>query len=799
MEKRPKKSMKSEANYEVGSLTTEGNNSLENVNSNKDDGRTAKIGSGQNDKHGRTCTVENKLARSDFGKELFPTNSPREVRGRTKLPPFRIGRYVPSDGYLYSSWSFAITDEICDEKGKDVESKNRMDKAKNKRVAAKEEAKETRIQSASFHGLETERARPKLRTRCRSTDCSRVAGQNGIRLSSKISNCMRELGDGKKSRIKCLSADISKLSVQDDLNYHDTGSSPCIRDSSTKNNRNSKERNSLENTLSSTDNSPTRKGKTKENKHEFGSCLSSSKGKTSSRRFNPGSSTKRTVNGNEKTASDVDSLQRTTQVKGIDVTDLSVNNPSVRTNVDSTNRLEISPLRSGKKNEDTSGSSSRNEQNSPSKTGKSKAISTASPQLDGKEVNTDVSHSPSRNEQNIVGKAFEVEKKCSKASSSDEKNVGNCSKVSTDISQVDSTQIDTKIKPDQHINILDCKTREKENSAENKSNEVEGITDVENGVEKTSLCDTIFEDTNMKANCSDDIENVGLSASQPNETLAAVNGKTNKDSKTCDTKDSGQDRPRANVKLQRNNKNKLTKKPSNEKKTSENDHSSADLNKNSSQKDKLSNLSKNPEGKNYSPGRRFSGGNNKYQYEKKTVDCKVAEQSTAESSRKLAFQRRESYSKQLREKNMRNAELKKKVGMVNKGNGVRLQEDSAVTVKIKHVKSRRLLRRNVAYVKREQKIHFSQEHDHDSWILFTVTLDSALVGHHTGLDLPDGRNSPELCKPAKALLCCVLPKCGNVIPKVKNVLVRSQKSNLKRLSLLPVKKLRWCLFDAVVI
>jgi hypothetical protein len=528
-------------------------------------------------------------------------------------------------------------------------------------------------------------------------------------------------------------------------------------------------------------------------------------------------------------------LQKTREGKGTNETDSNVNNPIVRRNLSNINELDKSGTETCKvetssrinstKNEDVSVSPSRNEQTSPKKdsTGKSKSTSKASPQKNGKKkVNANVSHSPSRNVRNNADKA---ENMCSKPASSEKVDVRNFSKICGDVSQVDSTQICTEIKSDQVMKTDDCKTQEKENADENKSKKVEATADVENEVENTS--GTVFGCVNMKANGSDDIGNHSVSSSQSSEALMTVihnqtssnsdetltmihnqtSSKSDEDIKTCDTKDVSNDRLRGNVKLRRNYRTKVTKRPNSENRSAENDQHSyvnqnlsekdgrSSLNKNPSETGQVPNLNKNPEGKRYSSGRRLSGGVNKYQYEKKTVDEK-----STESNRKRAFERRESYSKQLREKNMRNVELKKKVGIVNKRNGVRLQEDSAITVKIKHVKSRRLLRRNVDYVKREQKVHFSEEHDHDNWVLFTVTLNSSLLGHasHEGLDLPDGRNSPEFCRPSQALLCCVLPKCGNVIPKVKNVLVRSPKSNLKRLSLLPVKKLRWSLFDGMV-
>ena len=1030
MEKRSKESVKSEANCVVNSLISEDIEIQRNgevtssnfkVDSSDENGRKANgiMVSGGNDKHDRT--VQNKQVRSDLGKELVPTNSSREVRGRSKLPPFRVGRYIPSDGYLYSSSNFGITDETCCGNGKDVEFKSGIHRVKIDRFEA--QGKDTRMQSASFHGLETKRARSKLRTRCRSTDCGRVTGQDAIRLNNKISNygCMRELGNATKSRVKCHSADLSALSIQDELNCHKIGSTPSknrpnkqfyvnkesdnelsdqaltgvdeaelsnssvtsnkshsqdagvslqkdmsnekvssqrsekatdgegiksgsrMSDSSTKSTLDSKKRNCLEKTLSSTENSPTRKGKKKENIHEFGSCLSKqdSKDKALSRKdkFNTESSPKRNIKSVEKSDSKSDSLQKTREGKGTNETDSNVNNPIVRRNLSNneldksgteTCKVETSSRRNSTKNEDVSVFPSRNEQTSPKKdsTGKSKSTSKASPQKNGKKkVNANVSHSPSRNVRNNTDKA---ENMCSKPASSEKVDVRNFSKICVDVSQVDSTQICTEIKSDQVMKTDDCKTQEKENADENKSKKVEATADVENEVENTS--GTVFGCVNMKANGSDDIGNHSVSSSQSSEALMTVihnqtssnsdevltaihsrtssksnetlttihnqtssnsdevltmihnqtssnsdealsaihsrtssnsdealkvihnqtssnsdealtmihnqtssnsdealsaihsrtssnsdeavtmihnqtSSKSDEDIKTCDTKDVSNDRLRGNVKLRRNYRTKVTKRPNSENRSAENNQHSyvnqnlsekdgrSSLNKNPSETGQVPNLNKNPEGKRYSSGRRLSGGVNKYQYEKKTVDEK-----STESSRKRAFERRESYSKQLREKNMRNVELKKKVGIVNKRNGVRLQEDSAITVKIKHVKSRRLLRRNVDYVKREQKVHFSEEHDHDNWVLFTVTLNSSLLGHasHEGLDLPDGRNSPEFCRSSQALLCCVLPKCGNVIPKVKNVLVRSPKSNLKRLSLLPVKKLRWSLFDGMV-
>ena len=492
---------------------------------------------------------------------------------------------------------------------------------------------------------------------------------------------MRALSEGKKSRVKCRSADFGSLSVHNEIHREDTRSTSSVNDSSTKTHPSSKEKRPLGKALSSPGHSRTRKEEVQDNKQEFASYLRKRNSKVSVKKTNAELSSKHIKKDGEKTDCRKDSLQRTTQEAGFDATDSNTNNPRKNSSTSGKHKSNVSQKSSSTTNEDGSDSSSRKE--SLGKTGKSQSASKVFPQkneerkADGNERRPP----PSTNEN--IGKDSKAENINSKPASSETNVIEDCTKLS-------------------------------------------------------------------------------------------------------DTKNLPQERSRGTVKLQRSNKTKVTKRPSNEKRTTENDRS--DLNKNPSEKE-MSNVGRNFEAKKTSSGRRFSGGVNKYQHERKE---------STESSRKIAFERRESYSKQLREKNLRNVELKKKMGMLNKG--VRLQEDSAITVKIKHVKSRRLLRRNVAYVKREQKVHFSKEHDHDTWILFTVTMSSSLVSHVTmaGLDEPDGRNSPEFCKPTKALLSCVLPRYGNGIPKVKNVLVRNPRSNLKRLSLLPVKKLRWSLFDGMV-
>ena len=743
MEKRPEKNMTLKKNCEASSLTNEDCNSLENHEVNCSEPNKGKT-------KGKHCTEDqNKEVRSGFGKVFFPANSLKEIRGRTsKLPPFRAGRYIPSDGYLYSSWNFGIPEKICDEKGKDVKSRNGVDRAMNEKISAKGEAKETRIQSASFHGLETKRTRPRLRTRCRSTDCSRPTGQDGTRLNGKISShgCVRALSEGKKSRIKCRSADFGSLSIQNETNCCGNESTPSIGNFSLKE-------------------------KVQDNRHEFGSCLSkqnSKEDKVSSKKFD----TQLPLKQNGKNCKKTDSLQKTTHEAGMDAIDANANSPDTRKN--SNHHHESHKQRSNVQiscgdttNKDTGSFSNRNQKISPAKIGKGVSTSKPSSQKpspqnnEKKKLNVNGGCSPSKHENNSVAKDLEAENMCRKPASSKTNVVEECSKLCTDINQVHSTQIQTEVKSDHDIETLDF-TIEKDGCEENKDKEVEGTPDVQN----------------MISSCSDNTGNNDVPDGKFNKETTATHsqssGKSNEVTKTSDTKDCVTEKLRGNDKLQRNNKTKVTKRPSNEK-TSENGPSD---------------MNRNPEVKKASSGRRLSGGVNKYRYEKKSE--------STESSRKLAFQRRESYSKQLREKNMRNVELKKKMGIIDKG--VRLQEDSAITVKIKHVKSRRLLRRNVAYVKREQKVHFSKEHDHDTWILFTVTMSSSLVDHVSpaGLDAPDGRNSPELGKPAKALLSCVLPKCRNVIPKVKSVLVRSPKSNLKRLFFLPIKKLRWCLFDGMV-
>ena len=757
MEKRPEKNRKLNTNCEARSLTNEKFNSLENHEVNCSEPNKEKM-------KGKHCTEDqNKEVRTDFGKEFFPASTAKEVRGKTsKLPPFRAGRYIPSDGYLYSSWNSGITEEICDEKGKNVKSGSGVNKAMNERVATKGKVKETRIQSASFHGLETKRTRPRLRTRCRSTDCSTPTGQDGIRSNGKISShgCVRALSEGKKSRVKCHSADLGSLSIQNETNCRGNGSASSIGNSSTKE-------------------------KVQDNRHIFGSCLrkrNSREDKVSSKKFDTESSLKQNGKNSKKT----DSLQKTTHETGMDTIDANVNSPNT-----GKNSYNLIKPHKHKSNVQTPCGSC--EKTSPAKTGKS--VSNAKPSSqkpspqknEQKKLNANGSLSPSKHENSSVAKDLEVENICRKPGGSETNVLEECSEICIEINQVNFTQIQTEIGLDHVTETLDSTIEE------SKDKKVEGTADVQNKTQKTSTDDVVFRDTNVISSCSDNTGNydvpVGQSQKGPTAISCESSGKSNKVIKTSDTKDCVKEKLGRNVKLQRNSKTKVTKRPSNEKRTTS-ENSRSDLNKNACEKDQVPSMTSSPEAKKMSSGRRLSGCVNKYQYEKK--------RESTELSRKLAFQRRESYSKQLREKNMRNVELKKKMGIINKG--VRLQEDSAITVKIKHVKSRRLLRRNVAYVKREQKVHFSKEHDHDPWILFTVTMSSSLVGHvtSTGLDVPDGRNSPEFCKPAKALLSCVLPKCGNIVPKVKSVSVRSPKSNLKRLFFLPVKKLRWSLFDCMV-
>ena len=757
--------MKLNTNCEASSLTNENFNPLDNHEVNCSEPNKEKM-------KGKHCTEDqNKEIRSDFGKEFFPANPSKEIRGRSsKLPPFRAGRYIPSDGYLYSSWNFGITEEVCDEKGKDVKLKSRVDKALSERISAKGEVKETRIQSASFHGLETKRTRPRLRMRCRSTDCSRPSGQDRIMLNGKISSngCVRALSEGKKSRVKCRSADLSSLTIQHETNYRGSKSTPSIENSS------------------------------------FGSCLSkqnSKEDKVSIKKFDTQLSRKENGKDSKKT----DSLQKTAHETGMDAIDANANSPSTRKN--SSNLIKSCKQKSNVKtsqincdttNKDTVSLSSRNGQTSRAKT--EKGVSTPKPSSqkpypqknEKKKLNANRSLSPSKHENSSIAKDLEAVNICRKPASSETNVVEECSKICTNINQIHSTHIQPETKSDHDTETLDS-TIEKDNCEANRDKKVEGTVDVQNKTQRTCTDDAVFRDTNMISSCSDNTGNNDMPAGQFKKGPTAISsesfGKSDIVIKTSDTKDCVKEKLSRNLKLQGNKKTKVTNRPSKENRTTS-ENSRSDLNKNASEKDQLPNMSRNPEAKKTSSGWKLSGGVNKYEYEKKSE--------STESSRKLAFQRRESYSKQLREKNMRNVELKKKMGIINKG--VRLQEDSGITVKIKHVKSRRLLRRNVAYVKREQKLHFSKEHDHDTWILFTVTMSSSLVRHVTpaGLDVPDGRNSPQFCKSAKALLSCVLPQCGNVVPKVKSVLVRSSKSNLKRLFFLPVKKLRWCLFDGMV-
>ena len=890
MEKRSKESMKSDNNCGLSSLTNEDIIELkgnDEVKPSKDGGgkNCEKITSERNGKQSSSTTLQSKHTRSELGRELFPTIGSRETRGRTKLPPFRGGRYIPSDGYLYSSWSFDPTEEKSD--------KSRTDKAKSaERVKSPEETKQPRsTQSASFHGLETKQTRPKLRTRCKSTDCGRLTRQDGIRLNHKMSNygCSREAGRKKEPR--CRSADLSQVSVQDMFNcpnienlpsqqkdVEKSGKNQCsckqpttipeshqqlsvnespdnelakqtltgvdetancskkpdpkasidipnrnVSPQNTKNPTNcdgtelgsgvdvsfpnstlqSGEKIDLQERLPIAKHLPTRKGKDSEARPRLDSFNVRDKifGKN---KPNTQSSPRRSLKNIDKTDSETNGLQNSRP--GMDGVYSSASNPKDRKKV--SDKLDKTNLENSSA-KDVSMSLSRKEQNSPGRKSaeKTKSTSKPSPQRVGKlEQNCNAHHSASIDEKKSSRADLEVDNISSRSVSSEKKNeekrMMELSKRYTGINQVDSVQSERKIKSDQDTSTPDCKTQENESPVENTTGHIKETIGVGNDVEKKN-----------NDNCfSDDAGNHNISSSQPSEDLTSeINSKNfgNPDALTTtgDTSNNAEDRPRGNVKLQRNYKTKVTKRPSNENKDQ---HSC--LNKSPSEKNRHSELKKNPsdkelpslnkdvEGKKTSPRRRLSGGIIKYPYEKIGMDCKAKGQSI-ESSRKLAFERRESYSKQLREKNMRNALLKKKMGLVNKRNGVRLQENSAIAVKIKHVKSRRLLRRNVAYVKREQKEHFSQEHDHDSWVLFTVTLSSSLVGHAVsqgGLDMPDGRDSAEFCKPTRTFISCVLPTHRNVIPKVKIVLVRSPKSNLKRLFLLPVKKLGWSLFDGMV-
>ena len=832
--------MKSDDGFGLASLTSENSNTIENnepgellarpkIKPSEDGGvkksckKTTSEGNGQ---QSSGTTLQNKQTRSDLGRELL---SSREIRGRTKLPPFRGGRYIPSDGYLYSSWNSDTTDEKSNKSG--------ADKAKRERAKTQEESKQSRIQSASFHGLEAKRTRPKLRTRCRSTDCGRVTGRDGIRLNHKMSHygCAREFGHERKPR--CRSADLGQFSVQDMFNDWSNGSLPlqqkdvekssinqcaCEHSSTIPESRQqlfvnenpdnelakqtltavdetasssrpdakasldmrnrktspSKEKIALPEEL--TENSPTRrKGKVNDIPPGFGS-----KDRTLEK-DKPGtkSSPKRSSKNLDMTVFKMDALQKSRRgADGTCSSEIKRNNRKSLTDKLDKSNLENSSAK------DVSVSPSRKRQNSPGKIPAGKTRSTSNPLRQG---------------------VSKVEGGCNEEfASTEKKGDGNCSRMYADVNRKDSAQTKGEMNLARNTSTTDCKTQGNQNPVENKTSHVEVTTEVGIGVDKTIGDNGTSEGTNFEASCS---HGAGNNAS----TRRASGGlRTEISCKNCkmsdqltisdDTKDTGTDKPRGSVKLQRNYKTKVTKRPSNENKTLEKDQRS-NMNKSPSEKNKHSEPKKKPPEKEVPSlnkdveGKKTSlGGNIKYPYEKKAMDYKGKGQST-ESSRKLAYERRESYSKQLREKNMRNALLKKRMGqLVNKRSGVRLQENSAITVKIKHVKSRRLLRRNVAYVKREQKEHFSQEHDHDSWVLFTVTLGSSLdapAGLKAGLDTPDGRNC---CKSNKTFISCVLPRYGNIIPKVKVALVGSPKSNLKRLSLLPVKRLRWSLFDGMV-
>lgn len=858
MEKRSKKSIpkKSLGNVSVHAKTSEGSESGK-ANQIVTSGENAKDNGRQtNEKQVRDdMTVQNKHSRS--GKEVLPTDESTTIRGRTKLPPFRAGRYIPSDGYLYSSSSLGIADDACN--GRSFDSRAKKDNAKK-------DSKDTRIQSASFHGPESKRTRPRLRNRCRSTDCSKATESSGIVLNSEVYNrttdyCKRDI-DRKKSRVKCRSADLSRLSHKDccdlspiqtaiskhqDVDISDIleshcpngcklvktdpckhfilnnklaldqtmprdnedlsisgchySSRPCsegsilLENSKTVNDETLDSGRSLsvsavtgalndegkDSVRENTEISPTRRKKAKDSKKEGSArCESNSpfkkklnfKIETSSERekLHTESVPQKTIKEKEKSrfASEPDSPRKTRQEQKIDGTDIRkscVNN--------------------------TSKSSGQDWSNSETAQRNVKTTATVS-QLGNNTV---------EGFQNMSSKPPSHDNKQPSLQTLAEKLEKNSSRVSTETSQervgstafkpakvFDPIQIsDTIVAPNKDGETRSCVSEE--TSDRNEEEESNGRKSEVKEIESKNM----DSDANTKS---------------PNNVVTRVAPASSHDLvfKTCVNACSGKDEKRTNVKLRR-----MIKRSSDENRNEGNKQRVNNVNTNTSgrynmrnicvEKDQRAGTNANVGGKNVSPARRLSGDVTKYQHEKKALDFKMSAQAN-ESSRKLAFDRRESYSKQLREKNMRNAELKKKVGIVNKRNGMRLREDSAIVAKIKHVKSRRLLRRNVAYVKREQKVLFSEEHDHDLWVLFTVTWGSSIVSDmsQAGLDMPDGRDSLESCKSRKALLSFVLPevKSGNTIPKVKNVLIRSSWSNLKRLNFLPAKNLRWSLFDGMV-
>lgn len=833
-------------------------------------------------------------SKSDFGKELFPTNSTSEIRRRTKLLPFRAGRYMPSDAYLYSSCNFGITDKICSGMEKDIESKGGTNRTKNNRVETEVDAKETRIQSASFHGHESKRTHPKLRTRCRSTDCNRVTGQDKVCMRDEVNHFdFRKLRD----RVKCRSADLSKQSLQVESYQHST----CKMSK--------KKNNDKPNTVDSNGTRVIATGKAESNKlcghsdltlteiieadmstceftksdvlfckklpneknpfqtnvlaidngvalslqdeidsigskSTFGmkekNCLlinvslngttdevKLKKHKVCSSKLN----SRRNIKDDKKSISKLDSLPRNKCVledsKKVD-------------KLRDESSLNIRPLRSSRKGEILIVTSNGKEQKNSGRDSVSKftpPLKRSPAKNGGKKVDTSASHSSSGKEKNSID-----QNRYSKSISIsvDNRDVINTCMVS-EVAKKDCSNLTNAVRV---FKMLDSKAKEEENLVKNVVAVVDG---------KNCAPGPLLEVENIKDNLSKNISNplytkTVVSYGQTSTTADINNIGTN----FCNSKDSGKGKSKGSITLQRN---KLLKRSSSEKNVPENDRlninkivsqkdeqavnpSKADqgysLEKCDSEKNNLnqtkviseknrrtfsasekeqcsclkkrvyerdqSNLNMNPDAKQDSC-RRLSGSSIKNAHDRKTVDSKM-NTSSPEASRKLAFERRESYSKKLREKNMRNAENKKKTEILNKRKGLRLQDDSPISVKIKHAKSRRLLRRNVAYVKREQKVHFSEEHDHDSWVLFTVTLSSSLVTQviPEGSDQPDGTSSVEHNKlENKVLLSCVLLKSnGNAIPTVKTVMVGSLKCKLKRLSFLPVKKLRWSLYDGMV-
>lgn len=664
---------------------------------------------------------QNKQTQLDHSKEALSTN---KVKPRpNSRPPFRVGRYVPSDGYLYTSWNFG---SVLDE---GLRNEHESGCLQNCGAAKMKNGKDIpRDLSASFNGSEAKRVPSRSRERCRSTDCGRRIRHSALILKTDWSHNSCEK-DSSKSR----SRENSALGTS--------------TDSTSKH---------------STTNSRTRGG-SEEKDRKLGS-------NSDGHLYVKAKNTKRTrkLSKSSSTGIDEESKKSTETISGKKLQDSG------------TNRVQ----NSAKEIRRTFG----HKQQRP----KSAVLSSKS-HGDMLQNNDEPTNRASVSCSNVVDSNRTSKKKLRQKDEGkvaisvrqSRKAVTERTVVASDLkcSEVKKeSRFENRVSPEKDLSAVGKSLQRKSKTGKDSNKQCvesriikasrvsnEGILSEDsenqccgNGVELTEdkgICKNTEVGKDSNSRCSDGGEDMCKSKSMSNEGKVDGNTKDRDNELKTEASRSCKETKALERKKIEGSKTLTGRRPSYDAKT------------------------------------QSGKGVKKFQDSTTTKDVKA--------NRKLAFDRRESYSKQLREKNTRNAEQRKKLARVAKRNGMRLQEDStsSIVVKIKHVKSRRLLRRNVAYVNREQKAHFSKDQKEiETCVLFTVTVHSSIVGGFNPGKTSERSDSLKYNNRSSTLISCLLPAVNsrNKIPMVKSIIVGRASSTLNRVSILSAKKLKWSIFDGMV-